>query len=215
MDIENSFAAYCSHCNTLVSLPVAGVCPSCGEKAEAYRDYLLGTVEQAVRKEKFCKKHETFQFRSFSVRGAAEYGCTSDDVFFLAARMLKRHEEINLVLGTERPLFQALPKLDVVWQVFRNVEYGESTAIYEDPFTPRLYMHWRHAHQAYSAEQVMSDLLDSPVFPRSDEKGLSGPKFFELLPVLYGQKYLDSLWRTLVHQGFYLLPEEAVLDPNL
>ncbi len=215
MNTENSFVAYCSHCNTLVSLPIEGICPSCGEKAEAYRSYLLGTIEQSVRANTFSQKYDTFQFKTFNVRGAAEYGCTTEDIFFVAARMLKRHQEINFALGTERPLFEALPKLDVVWQLFRNTESGELTSVYEWPFTPRLYLQWRHADQNYSVEQVMNDLLNSPVFPHSDEKGLSSPKFFELLPVLYGQKLLNSLWRTLVHQGFYLLPEEVTLDSRI
>lgn len=215
MDTENPFVTYCSHCNTLVSLPIEGICPSCGEKAEAYQAYLLGTIEQSVRKNTFSQKYDAFQFKSLNVRGAAEYGCTTEDILFVAARMLKRHQEINLALGTERPLFESLPKLDVVWQLFRNIESGELTSVYEESFTPRLYWQGRHADQNYPVEQVINDLLNLPVFPHSDEKGLSSPKFFELLPILYGQKLLNSLWRTLLHQGFYLLPEEATLDPHI
>lgn len=215
-DFDEPLVAYCFHCESQIPLRDDGTCPSCGERSIAYPAYLQSMLDRQILQNQICEKYSYFQFELFQTRGEAEYVCTNDNLLHMAAQMMRNPDVTDMGLGIYRPLFEALPKLDIVMETFRNMETGERTLIYEEPFNPHCYKFWGKYDQAYSMRQAMRELVGQPVFLRPDEGGWSGIRFFELLRVLAARQVQNGLWYAALSQGFYLLPLSATqsFDPE-
>lgn len=215
MRLDAEFIVYCSQCRELVKLSSNGECPVCKAVADAYPAYLLAYMEMDARNSELCQKYPSFIFKAYQVRGAAEYGITTEEIYFLATRMIKFPHKIGEAFGAEIFIPEGLPRLDVVVQTFKHSETGEITGVYQEPYCRNLYQLSVKGFPFYSLNQVLYEMPDSPVFPRSAEDGLTVPKYYELAPSLFARQYLNSLWNALFLQGFYLIPEDWTDDENL